>query len=93
MSSDKEKFDTSDSCFTGLGVTLKDSKVIKAINHKIQSQYVFRGYKCKITQPEVIEVHLDFDCHPERPCAIDPSLYVTVNLISKTVEKIVGADT
>ncbi|WP_161520465.1 hypothetical protein [Bacillus cereus] len=95
MSKDNhEKKYTSDSCTIGLGVALKDKQVIKAINQKIQRQHVFIGYKCEgITIPEVIKVHLDFDCKPGEHCIIDPSLYVTVNLISLEVEQIQGEDT
>ncbi|EEK58983.1 hypothetical protein COD78_24490 [Bacillus cereus] len=95
MSNDNhEKKYTSDPCTIGLGVALKDKKVIKAINQKIQRQHVFIGYKCEgITIPEVVKVHLDFDCKPGEQCIIDPSLYITVNLISLKVEEIEGEDT
>ncbi|WP_324656732.1 hypothetical protein [Bacillus cereus] len=90
----EEKIHTSDSCFKGIGIALKHERVIKAINHKINQQYVFRGYKCEgITIPEVVKIHLDFDCQPKEPCNIEPSLYVTVNIIKGYVEHIEGENT
>ncbi|MCU5270691.1 hypothetical protein OB994_25050 [Bacillus cereus] len=82
-------------CLIGLGVALTDSKVLAAISRKIRRRYHFRGYKCmdEIANPELVKIHFDFDCEPERACHIDPSLYVTVNLITKTVTHIDGENT
>ncbi|EJV74148.1 hypothetical protein ACWGKR_30885 [Bacillus thuringiensis] len=82
-------------CLIGLGFALSDFQVIKAINKKIQNKYIFRGYKCvdEIRIPELVKVHLDFDCEPIKHCLVDPSLYVTVNLITGTVVHIEGQDT
>lgn len=84
-----------DPCLIGLSVALINSRVLAAFNRKVQHGYNFRGYKCMdgVTIPELVKIHLDFDCEPERHCLIDPSLYVTVNLITKKVEHIEGENT
>ncbi|KAB2399196.1 hypothetical protein [Bacillus cereus] len=94
MSNDKKTI-PSDSCLIGLSVALSDSKVIKAINKKIERQYIFCGYECKdgIGIPELIRIHLNFDCNPKKPCPKDPSLYVTINFIDKYVQHIDGENT
>ncbi|MED3634647.1 hypothetical protein P4536_24870 [Bacillus thuringiensis] len=94
MSNDK-KLTSSDPCLIGLSVALSDSNVIKAINKKIEHQYIFLGYECKseIGIPELIKIHLNFDCSPKKPCINDPSLYITVNFIDKHVEHIDGENT
>jgi hypothetical protein len=78
-------------CIVAEYIAISDKSVQEKFLHKISDGYIFKGIRCLsgISIPETRRVEFLFDCPSGVFCFIPPSFMVIVNMITKTVEKIV----
>lgn len=78
-------------CIVAQYIAISDKSVQEKFLHKISEGYIFKGIRCLsgISIPETRRVEFLFDCPSGVFCFIPPSFLVIVNMITKTVEKIV----
>lgn len=82
---------SSSTCMTSLVLAISDKAVQETFLKKVAEGYVFKAIKCQtgIGIPEYRRVEFQFECPPGMFCLIPPSFLVIVDIVAKTVVKIV----